>query len=357
MDKESGVIKEPPLMYPVEAISGNEDSEALRPTRALHYLGYALALAGLLWVFHDVKLSQMAHELAAVRWWWLLPAVACDIATYIMQGERWARLLRPAGELSTRDTTEAIYAGLFVNEIMPFRLGELLRMYVVAARLRISMLKVVPSVAFERLLDTLCLAAAIGPVALFVTLSPRIAVVADALGVVAIAATVVAVAILMISPAWISCQIEKGRSPRKLLAFLSQLVIGMQEIKRARQLAAATVLSFLILLFQGLSFWLVMIAFDLKLSLLAAIVVALVVRLGTAIPNAPANIGAYQFFCVLGLLLFGVDKTQAAGFSVFIFAILTLPMVLIGAWALSKDGFSLASLRRDLVRIRAGAAA
>ena len=351
------MIKEASLIYPAEAVPKSGNPTAPLSNRALQYFGYALAVAGLVWVFHDIRLSQMAAELVGVHWWWLLPAVACDILTYVMQGQRWTRLLRPVGELSTRETTEAIYAGLFVNEIMPFRPGELLRMYLVAARLRVNMLKVVPSVAFERLLDTLCLAAAIGPVALLVPLSRRIEVVADSLGIVAIAATALAIAILMISPTWISRQLSDGHSPRRALSLLSQLALGMQEIKRARQLGAAALLSMLILLFQGLSFWLVMIAFGLKLSLFAGIVVALVVRLGTAIPAAPANIGSYQFFCVLGLMLFGVEKTQAAGFSVFIFAILTLPMVLIGAWAISKEGLSLTSLRRQVERIRASAPA
>src|SRR5262245_38684692 len=170
------------MVYPVEAAPEN-DAAASRPKGVLRYVGYAIAIAGLLWVFHDIKFSQLAAELASVRWWWLLPAVACDISGYVMQGQRWARLLRPVGKLSTRNTTEAIYAGLFVNEIMPLRLGELLRIYLVAVRLSTSPLRVVPSVAFERLLDTLCLAAAIGPVALFVSLPPRIAAVADTLGV------------------------------------------------------------------------------------------------------------------------------------------------------------------------------
>jgi glycosyltransferase 2 family protein len=356
VDKESRVMKQPAMVLPAEA-APEGDAAATQSKGVLHYLGYALAIAGLMWVFHDIKFSQMAADLASVRWWWLLPAVGCDICSYLMQGQRWARLLRPVGDLSTRKTTEAIYAGLFVNEIMPLRLGELLRIYLVAARLRISPLRVLPSVAFERLLDTLCLAAAIGPMALFVPLSRRIEVVADSLGVVAIAATALAVAILLISPAWISRPRSDGHAPRRWLSVLSQLALGMQEIRRARQLGAAVLLSFLILFFQGLSFWLVMIAFGLKLSLLAGIVVALVVRLGTAIPNAPANIGSYQFFCTLGVMLFGVEKTQAAGFSVFVFAVLTVPLVSIGAWALSKDGLSLASLRKDLLRIRANAAA
>jgi hypothetical protein len=45
----------------------------------------------------------------------------------------------------------------------------------------------------------------------------------------------------------------------------------------------------------------------------------LFVRLGTAIPNPPANIGTFQFFCVLALSFFGVEKTVAAGFSIVYF--------------------------------------
>jgi glycosyltransferase 2 family protein len=353
----SRLVKERLLIGYTEAVTDKDGVAAVdtppHSNRALQYAGYALAIVGLVWVFHDFKPARLAGDIANVHWWWLVPAVACDIFTYFIQGERWARLLRPIGKLSSRATTEAIYAGLFVNEIMPLRLGELLRMYLVAARLRVSVLRVLPSVAFERLLDTLCLAAAIGPVALFVPLSHRIAVVADSLGVVAIAATVLAIAILTISPVWISRQRKNGDQPRPLFSFLSKLVVGMQEISRARQLGPAILLSFLFLFFQGLSFWFAMIAFGIKLALLQAIVVALVVRLGTAIPNAPANIGSYQLFCVLGLRLFDVEKAQAASFSVFVFAALTLPMVLIGAWVIFKGGLSLGSLRRDLERIRA----
>jgi hypothetical protein len=41
----------------------------------------------------------------------------------------------------------------------------------------------------------------------------------------------------------------------------------------------------------------------------------LIVRLGTMIPNAPANVGSFQFFTFLALGSFGVEKTVAAGFS------------------------------------------
>jgi hypothetical protein len=72
------------------------------------------------------------------------------------------------------------------------------------------------------------------------------------------------------------------------------------------------------------------------------------VRAGTAIPNAPANVGTYQFFTVLGLTWFGVAKTQATVFSVVVFVLLTLPLWLVGFVALRSAGYSLTHIRRDM---------
>jgi hypothetical protein len=73
--------------------------------------------------------------------------------------------------------------------------------------------------------------------------------------------------------------------------------------------------------------------------------VFLLVRLGTAIPNAPANIGTFQFFVAAGLTFFGVDKTTAAAFSMAVFLILTVPLWLIGFFALSRTGLTLNAIR------------
>lgn len=80
------------------------------------------------------------------------------------------------------------------------------------------------------------------------------------------------------------------------------------------------------LLLQALSFRLVMRAYGLRLSPAAGAAAYLVVHLGTVMPGAPANVGTYQFFTVLGLTLFGVDRIAAAGFSLVVFTILTVPL-------------------------------
>jgi hypothetical protein len=67
---------------------------------------------------------------------------------------------------------------------------------------------------------------------------------------------------------------------------------------------------------QILALWFLMHACRIALPLFAAGVVFLIVRVGTMIPNAPANVGSFQFFTFLALRSLGVEKTVAAGFSI-----------------------------------------
>jgi hypothetical protein len=71
----------------------------------------------------------------------------------------------------------------------------------------------------------------------------------------------------------------------------------------------------------------------------------LILRLGTTMPNAPANVGSFQFFSVLALRLFGVEKTVAVGVSIVYFISLTIPLWILGLLAIAGTGLSLATMR------------
>jgi hypothetical protein len=87
------------------------------------------------------------------------------------------------------------------------------------------------------------------------------------------------------------------------------------------------------------------------LPFLSALVVLLVINIGVSLPNAPANVGSYQFFCVLGLSIFQIEKTKAAGFSIFAFLAMTLPFLVLGFAAVLRSGMSVRSMREQVIRI------
>ena len=318
--------------------------------------GYGFAAACLVWVLHDVKPGELWRVLASVNAWLLLPAVALDVMSYVSQGYRWKLLLHPLGRLSTLKSTQAVYAGLFTNEIVPMRAGELVRAFLVSRWLSVGVVSVIPSMAVERMFDGVWLALGIGLTALFVRLPGDFLLAADVLAVVVIASLGLFIWMVFRSRNHHAQNQEPAKSGWKPLrwmtASIGRIARGIAEIGLSRPFYQSLISSSLILIFQILAFWLVMLAYGLHATIWEGAAVLLIVHFGTAIPNAPSNVGSYQFFTVLGLTLFGADKTTAAGFSMAVFVILTVPLWAIGFLAVSRTGMTFREIRSAVQKIK-----
>ncbi len=324
-------------------------------------LMYAFAAVCLAWVFHDVHPRQMLAAMKIANWWFVALAIAVDILTYVVQGVRWTALLVSVGSIDSLRATQAIYAGLFANEVMPLRLGEVVRAWLVSRWLQARMAMVLPSIVVERFLDAMCLAAGLGMAALFVRLPRDLLDASDILGVVVLAAAALFVWLVFRKDKQLTARpADRARSGAigfRLGAFVGDIARGVRDIGLGRRFYLATLLSAVMLITEALAVWFMMLACGMRLPFGAGIIVFLVVRIGTAIPNAPANVGSFQFFTVVALGLFGVEKTPAAAFSIILFAVLTAPLWVLGLLAISRTGMSLADLRDKVSGFASRAAA
>ncbi|HKW77454.1 MAG TPA: lysylphosphatidylglycerol synthase transmembrane domain-containing protein, partial [Candidatus Limnocylindria bacterium] len=83
-------------------------------------------------------------------------ALAVYYATFPLRSWRWARLLRTGGAtVDWRDLLRILFLGWFVNCIVPAKLGDLYRSYLVKQRFGVSLSRTVGVVVAERLLDLL----------------------------------------------------------------------------------------------------------------------------------------------------------------------------------------------------------
>jgi outer membrane receptor protein involved in Fe transport/uncharacterized membrane protein YbhN (UPF0104 family) len=284
-------------------------------------LGAAIAIACLAWLFHNVSIASIAQGFRGLRWPWVAASIGAQLTSYVWQGARWRLLLRPfdgaqgkpcdgaqgkrGHPISWARTTEAIYAGLFLNEIMPARPGEMLRAYLVSRETDTRLRDVLGTVIVERLFDGVWVS-----VGLLVTVAtaplPRRLVDAGTIFAFVVVAGAIALAF------WRGADLRRD--------------------------AAAFAVSSLFFASQVAAFWCAMRGYGIHRGLLAALGTVVVIQLGTAIPNAPANVGTYQLACVAGLALFGIDTATATGFSVVVFVLLTTPVWLIGGLALARSG-------------------
>jgi uncharacterized protein (TIRG00374 family) len=309
-------------------------------------LVYGFAGACLLWVFHNVHPRQLLASMFIANWGLVAFAIIADILTYVLQGLRWKLLLAPVGRLSTLRATQGIYAGLFTNEWVPLRVGELVRAFLVSRWLSSRFTAVLPSMAVERILDAIWVAIGITLAAFFVPLPKDLVKMGAALGGIVLLAVSLFLGMIFRKKEAAGTEHDSSTGVvRWFLRFGFQFARGLRDIGISYRLYLSALLSAGMLASQILALWFMMLACRIDLPLRAAAVVLLVVRLGTAIPNAPANIGSFQLFTVLALGLFGEDKTVAAGFSMVYFLALTVPLWTLGLLAISRTGISLSTLQ------------
>lgn len=316
-------------------------------------LGYAFSLACLVWVFYDVRPHKLLSAIHITNWWFVAASVFFDVLTYLLQGIRWKLLLRPVGHFRAIKATQAIYIGLFTNEVVPLRFGEVVRAFFAARSLKTRITSVIPSMVVERFLDALWLAVGIGLSAMFVDLPRNLVTAAKVLGGVVLIAAVAFVGVVLreereLEHGTAVHHAGKSKVRAAIAEFVDTLAGGLRDIGLSSALYASALVSAGMMACQALAVWFIMLACGLDLPIEAGVVVMLVVRLGTAIPNAPANVGSFQFFTVLALGLFDVDKTTAAAFSIVDFAVLTAPLWILGLLSLAQTGFSIGRIRSEL---------
>jgi uncharacterized protein (TIRG00374 family) len=304
-------------------------------------LGYTLSGACLVWVLHNYPIRELIPQIRALDWKWVALAVCFDLSVYVCHGWRWIALLRPVARLPLWRTVQAIYIGLFANEVLPLRTGELIRCYLLAHWNDLLLSVVFASAAIERLIDGFWMIVAFLITAHYATGLPQ--ALTDLVKLIgaflAVAAAVLGYVVFHKTHA--HSMVKESR----WAATLRHVVEGLHIMGGRRTLSRVVPISLLYLILQVFSYWALIKAFELDLSFWVAAGVLTIVRFGTVIPNAPGNIGLFQAACVVAMHnVFGVEVNDAKTFSFVLFFALTLPLLIGGAIATALTGLNLGEI-------------
>jgi uncharacterized protein (TIRG00374 family) len=304
-------------------------------------IGYLVSAVSLAWVLSKFPYAQLGDHLRTMDWKWVAVAVVLEIAVYFADAWRWFVFLRPAGAPSYRVCLQSVLVGLFANDVLPARAGEVVRCFLLSYETEVSLSLAVTSDVILRIMD----GAWIVIIYLIVTFQiGNHAVVTRVMWLFGAGVTVISALILYVL-------FRRGharliiKNSRWAVQF-KHLLDEIHELGHWPELRLAMFGSGLYWLAQILALWALARsdAFDFGLS--AAAFVLLVKAVGTLIPNAPANVGAYQAAIMYGLELLLVERTNAQIFSEIAFWILTLPAAATGAIAVAFMGVDISELHR-----------
>jgi glycosyltransferase 2 family protein len=314
-------------------------------SRWLKYLTYAIAAGALVYVVWKLNLSDLRQGISNMIWWPVVLAIVLQMAPRVVQAWRWGYLLRPI-KTRMRVLLHAIYVGTLMNGILPLCPSDLVRGVMVARSTRTGTVRVLSSQAVERAADGVALTL----VAWLAIRGLRVPAAVDhaLLALVALVGVMMVVGLAMTLQhrrlhGYVDSRRPAGRMGRSLKSASLDMLVGAKAVK-AWTMPVSISTGFGMVGMHVVVMWLMLYAYRIHLSVLEAAALFGIITIGTLIPNAPGKIGAWQFFCVLGLGLFGVSATHAAGFSLVAFAIWTLPSLLLGVIALVVSPVSWAEL-------------
>lgn len=299
----------------------------------------------LIWVLHDANLGELRYEIAGLNWWWVAVAMISDVLVYAWHGWRWTLLLTPVKPVSIWQSLRAVYVGLFANEVLPLRAGEVIRCFLQSRWNDLPLSVSLASALIERIFDGVWLITCLVITIRSVPHLPKFLV--DGGYVLAIVILIVA-CFLAVAMYWKEQTLD-ALAKARWLNWVHVLVKDLHLIGHSRYLYFAFLISLPYLLTQVIPIYALFRAYDQldDLGLLAAFAMMVILRLGAVVPQAPGNLGAYQFLTVLSLLLFGVEKALAKRFSLVLWAVVTLPLLIVGFVALAITGVRMHELHRE----------
>ena len=116
----------------------------------------------LLWlVLRGLDLRQTWAALSNTNYWYLAPAVFVYFLGVAIRGLRWQRLLLPVERIPARQAIALLIVGYTVNNIVPARMGDVMRVFLLARETGIRKSASLATVVLERLLDLLAILAII----------------------------------------------------------------------------------------------------------------------------------------------------------------------------------------------------
>jgi len=286
---------------------------------------FAVALPGF-------ELETLVDNVLSADPWWLVAAFVIYYIGFPLRGYRWSLLLKGIGaRVGVRDSTEIIFVSWLVNSVVPAKLGEVYRAWLLKVNFPVSLSATFGTIFIERMFDIFAIVI-LGLGAAFWSFRTGLDDTVRAIMFLGIV-VVVAIAIGLFTLRNFGRRlVERLPLPPKATELYERFEEGVFSVDR-RTLPMVGLLTLLIWTTEAMRLLFVTYAlgFDISLGISGAFFVALVASLLTAVPFTPAGLGIVEAG-VIGLLtvVYQADPNEAAAIALVDRAISVLSVIILG---------------------------
>ncbi|MBI4310632.1 MAG: flippase-like domain-containing protein [Chloroflexi bacterium] len=333
----------------------------------------ALFVVLLLW---RIDFGDTAAAFRDANYLLLVPAIGLYFVALYFRTRRWGVMLRPLKAVPFGRLFPVMSVGYMANNLLPVRLGELVRSYYLGEREGVSKSATLATVAIERVFDGVVLLLFLAAVSVALPLAGLMRDIAADTGLplslmVSVAAVPfgAALAFLFVAAykpniplAALRCLMKplpKGLGV-KVEDLAALFLRGLAVLRDPRRSLLLLALTLPVWLGEAAMYYVVGVSFGLEGHVGGAVTMAWVMlavtatsNLATSLPSSQGGIGPFELFGTATLVVLGAPREIATAYAVVLHAALLLPVTLLGLAYLWAGKQSLVQMVRVGARLGA----
>jgi uncharacterized protein (TIRG00374 family) len=289
----------------------------------------------------NIDVNELVAAIGGANPWLLLAAFGIFYLGFPLRGLRWAMLLRGTGfRLAVRDSTEIIFLSWLVNCLVPAKLGDIYRAYLLKINSTASLSRTFGTVFIERILDLFAITI-LGLAAGFWSFRSGLPLEMQFVAGLGVAVVVLLAAGLLTLRNFGRRLLVALPLPHRVVELYDRFEEGVFNSITKRSLPGLLVVTGLIWTTEAMRLLFVVAALgfeDVTLGISGAFFVALIGSLLTAVPLSPAGLGVVELG-VVGVLVaaYGVPVQEATTIALLDRAISVFSIIVLGGidWLIS----------------------
>ncbi len=312
-------------------------------------IGLIVSVVALYLAFRQANFAEILQGFRSARYEYVALGFVLVGLTTLARGLRWSVLTE--GRLSVADATWLFNMGFLFNNVLPARLGEIVRAMLAGRRPQMRFTSALSSIVVERLFDMISVVVLIG----ITLMSLNLPTWATSAGAMMGVGAGIGIAVLALAARYPHGSLQIGARvlallPRmdeaRALAFLRPFVEGLGAVSNLRTFAAGLSLSVAAWLLSGITGWALMLALWPHMPVMMGMLAIAAAGLGVAIPAAPAGVGPFEAAVIGVLTASGYDADISRSYAIGIHFITFTTTSLLGALGLLREGMSFSEVAR-----------
>lgn len=308
--------------------------------------GVLISAAALFALSRVVQWQDLVAAFKSANPLFLLAYLAITVISYMVRGKAWQTIL--GKPVTWKQAFFGVCEGYFINDILPFKLGEFARSIYVGRLSGLGTMRTFSSVVIERAFD-------VSIAAILVLITLPLVVEASWVKSVAMVALIAVLAALVLLYfltrhqqkviAWLENATQKRNFLRyKVVPQIEKLMQGFGMLTNPSQF----LLSFLWIAATWAiwvsAYYLTILQITPAAPFWWGIFACSIIGLGVALPSAPAGVGVFEASMVAALALLGLNSSSVLAYALLVHFSQVVLAVLLGVWGLAREKQSLSSL-------------